>query len=155
MAFLAAIAPAISLLSGAVGAVGAISAGNAQSAAATYNAQVQKQNARVALDQATAQANQEANKTRQLVAAAETGASENGLTLTGSTNAVINQARDTGNMNVLLAMYDGSVKATGYRNNAQLDLANAKSSKLAGYFGAGTQLLGGLSSAYQTSQLSV
>ena len=155
MAFLAAIAPALSVVSGVIGAVGAISAGNAQAAAAKYNAQVQEQNARVAMDQASAQASQEARKTRQLVAAAEAGAMDSGLTLTGSTGAVINQARDTGNMNTLLAMYDGSLKATGYKNNAVLERANARASKVAGYFGAGTALLGGASDFYKTSQLAV
>lgn len=155
MAFLAAIAPMVSLASGAIGAIGAIQAGNAQAAAANYNAQVQEQQARVAMDQASAQASQEARKTRQLVAAAEAGAMDSGLSLTGSTGAVINQARDTGNMNTLLAMYDGSLKATGYRNNAVLDRANAKSSKVAGYFGAATSALGGVSDYYKTSQLAV
>ena len=155
MAFLAAIAPALSAVSGAIGAVGAISSANAQAAAAQYNATVQEQQARVAMDQASAQASIEARKTRQLVAAAEAGAMEGGLTLTGTTNAVINQARDEGNMNVLLAMYDGSLKATGYRNNAALDRANAKSSRVAGYFGAATSALGGVSDYYKMQQLSV
>jgi hypothetical protein len=155
MAFLAAMAPALSLVSGAVSAIGAISAGNAQAAAANYNAQVQEQQARVAMDQASAQAAQEARKTRQIVAAAEAGAADSGLTLTGTTGAVINQARDTGNMNVLLAMYDGSLKATGYRNNANLERANARASRVASYFGAGTSLLGGAADFYKTSQLAV
>ena len=80
---------------------------------------------------------------------------ESGLTLTGTTNAVINQARDEGNMNTLLAMYDGSLKATGYRNNAALERANAKSSRVAGYFGAATSMLGGASDFYKTKQLAV
>lgn len=155
MAFLAAIGPALSLVSGAVGAIGAIQAGNAQAAAANYNAQVQEQQARVAMDQASAQAAIEARKGRQIAAAAEAGAMESGLTLTGTTNAVINQARDEANMNVLLAMYDGSLKATGYRNNAALDRANAKSSRVAGYFGAATSMLGGASDFYKAQQLAV
>lgn len=152
---LASIAPAVSLATGAIGAIGAIQSGNAQAAAAEYNAKVQEQQAQVAMDQASAQAAIEARKTRQLVAAAEAGAMESGLTLTGTTNAVVNQARDEGNMNVLLAMYDGSLKATGYRNNAALDRANAQSSRVAGYFGAATSALGGLSNYYVTQQLAV
>ena len=142
-------------LSAVVGAVGAIASGESQAAAAEYNAKVQDQNAKVAMEQASAAGLQESKKTRQLVASASAGAEESGLTLTGSTKTVINQARDVGNMNQLLAIYDGSVAATGYRNNANLDRANARSSRVAGYFGAGSHILGGIGGAYRNAQLSV
>ena len=155
MAFLAAIAPIVSLASGVVGAVGSIAAGNAQAAAANYNAKVQDQQARVARDQAAATSSQEVRKTRQLVSAAEAGALEDGLTLTGSTKAVVDQARDTGNLNAMLALYDGTLKAQGYQANATLDRMNAKASRTAGYIGAATSALGGASSYYQTKMLAV
>lgn len=144
---------AISAASGVLGAVGAIQQGNAANEAAKYNAQVQQQQAQVAQDQAAAAASTEVRKGRQVTAASQAAGLENGLELSGTTLNVINQARDQSNLNALLAVYDGSVKATGYRNNAQLDLAQGRSAQTAGYIGAGSALLGGLSDAYKTQQL--
>lgn len=146
---------ALSAVGGVIGAVGSIQQGNAAAKAAEYNAQAQRQQAVMAQDQGAAQVANEVRKNRQMVASSQAAGLENGLELTGTTQGVINQARDTGTLNALLAAYDGSVKATGYRNNATLDLAQAKASQTAGYIGAASSALGGVSDAYRTYQLSV
>ena len=154
MAAMAPAAPAIAAASGVVGAVGAIQQAGAASSAAKYNAQAQTQAGQMAMDQGAAQVSAEVRKNRQMVGASQAAGLENGLELTGTTQSVINQARDTGNLNALLAAYDGSVKATGHANNSVLDLSQARSSKTAGYIGAASNMLGGASDAYRTYQLS-
>ena len=146
MAFVGVVA---SLASAAVGAIGAIQQGNAQAAAANYNAQVQEQNAKTAQDQAASVAGQKIRESRQKLAAGRAAVMQSGFEVSGSPLDVLDQAETQGYLDYLTAIYDGKVAATGYRNNAQLLKTEAKNAKTAGTIGAATNILSGLSDVYR------
>lgn len=146
MAFIGIVA---TLASAAVSAIGAIQSGNAQAAAATYNARVQEQNAKVAQDQAASVASQKIRENRQRMAAGRGAVMQNGFELTGTPLDILDQADVQGNLDYLTAIYDGKVAATGYQNNATLYKMEAKNARRAGMIGAGTAMLSGVADAFK------
>ena len=82
------------------------------------------------------------------MAGALAGSLENGFEDTGSVKSLTDQIQDTGSLDKLVAVYDGSVRGTGYRNQASLDRQEASNDIMGGFIGGGTKLLGGISRAY-------
>jgi len=138
----------LGLLSGALGAVGSIMSGAAAAQAANTNAAIAEQTAKASQDQAAFQATQVDRQTRLKTAAAVAGSLENGLEDTGSVKSLTDQVQDTGNLDKLVAVYDGSVRATGYQNQAILDRQEASNDMMGGFLGAATKMLGGFSRGY-------
>ena len=135
--------------SAVLGGVGAISQGMASSQAAAYNADAARMQARVAQDQAAFKAAEIARQTRLKTAAAVAGGLENGFEQGGSMTTLTGAIQDTGNLDKLLAVYDGSVRATGYNNQAALDDAQSGYDEEAGFLGAATKTLSGVAAAYK------
>ena len=134
---------------GVVGAIGSIASGEAAAQADRTNAVIEKQTAVASTDQAAFKASEITRQTRLRVAAATAAGLENGFEDTGSMTTIKNQVQDTGELDKLMSIYDGSVRATGYNNAATMDLQKAGNDETAGFIGAGTRLLGGISSAYR------
>lgn len=149
MAFIAPLAAAIGPV---MGALGAIQQGNAAKAAANYNSQVAQQNAQMAEDQAAVKASESYRQTRQKLAASRAASLQNGVALNGTTGDVLDMGEKYGELDYLTAVYDGQVRATGLRNNAQLYTMEGKSAQNAGYIGAATRAFSGLSDVYRSRQ---
>jgi hypothetical protein len=156
MAFLV---PVFSAVSGALGgtlgvvgaglsAIGQISAGNAAAKSAEYNAQVKMDQAKTETNQAAARATEYATRTRQRQAGVRAGALQSGLGLEGSVNDILTAVGEQGTLDQLTALYDGNLRARGLRASAQLDRAEAKSARMAGFLNAGAGFLDDVSSGY-------
>lgn len=154
---MAVVLPFLALASAGISAIGAISQGNAQAKAANYNAAVKTIQANQAVDQAGAQASNDAVKTRQKMAAVRAGSIQNGFEESGSVSDILDTVQRDGALESMTAMYDGTVRAQALRQGAELDKMTASNAKTAGYIGAGTSLLSGASKMYTggRSQLDV
>ena len=131
-----------------LGAAGTLVQANAQKQAAEYNAQVQDQQARLALNTGGAQATEIAQRTKQRMAATRATFLQNGMSLGGSAADVLNAVNKQGTLDELTALYDAQTKSQGYAANARVDRATAGYATSAGLLGAGTSLLTGTSKLY-------
>lgn len=154
----AGLSTAASLASGVVGAFGAIQQGQASSAAAKANAQIQQNNATIARQNAVfATQEGEANaavkegQTRAQVGAIKAAQAENGIDVnTGSALDVRSSASQLGELsainiraNAARQAYGLQTEAQSYDSQANLDKSQAKNDSTAGYVKAGATLLGG------------
>ena len=139
---------ALTLGSTALGVAGTLAQGRAAKSAANYNAAVQEQQAKIANDQAAAKATEIATRTRQKQAGARAASIENGLELSGSVNDILDTVQTQGTLDAMTALYDGSVRAQGLRNSAELERAKGRSASSASYLSAGSSLLTGFSKLY-------
>ena len=161
MAFLPVIAAVASVAAGAIGAVGAIQSANAAKAASEYNAQVQENNAKIAernrlmaLDQTESEAGAKMRENRRTLATIRAQYGKSGLDMSGSALDVLEDSAVEGALDVANIRYQGNVRAMGYtdeaaaqRAGAELSKMNAKAQSTAGYIGAASSLLGGISRA--------
>lgn len=159
---LAIISAAATVIGGGISAYGAISSGQAAAGAASYQAEIQKNNATIA-DQnaARARAAGEAQVTAQrLKTAAAVGAIKNdeaasGLDVnSGSPLDVQSSAKELGELDAETTRNQAAVQAYGYQTaaagnlaSAQLDQSKAAADTTAGLFGATGSVIGGASSA--------
>lgn len=157
---LAAASAATSIGGTATKAIGSIEAGNAQSAAAGYNAQIQQQNAQLNLNNADLTAAegdinsaQAGMKTRAQIGGtlAQQGASGVDVNSGSSVNVRASEA-DVGMQNAMQIRGAAARQAYGYQeaaygNNSQaaLDIAAGKNAKIAGNTNAEAGILGGVS----------
>lgn len=146
---------ALSLGATALSTVGTGMQAISEARAANYNADVNVIQARQAQEQAALKASELTRRNRQVGAAARAGAQENGFDLGGSIADVLSQAERQGQLDVLSAVYDGSVQAAGLYSEAKMNRRRAGSAVTAGIIGMGSQVLGGVSNLYgrQTQQL--
>lgn len=161
------IATGATVASTAIGAMGAIQQGNAAKAAGNYNAQVAAQNAQIATQNANYTAAQgEQNvaaagaETRAKVAAITANQGASGVDINSGSAVDVRQSEaKLGMLNALNVRsqavrqaYGLQTDAAGYTAQSQLDKANAKASKTAGYLSAGTTVLGGVGKAADYSK---
>jgi hypothetical protein len=150
-----------SLASSGIGAIGAMQQGQAQAAAANYQAQVARnsqqvaeQNARYAIQAGQSRAQTEDIRTGAVVGQQAAAQAASGIDITtGSPVDVRESTRQMGRLSSLNIMQNANLQAYGYRTQATgfgaqagLDTAQAGFAKQAGFIGAGTSLLGGASS---------
>lgn len=155
------LAAAASAISGVIGAIGSIAAGNAQAAAAEYNARVQERNAKVA-DQNRKQAIKTADiaaedkrrENRRVMAAMRAAYGTSGLEMAGSPLDVLEDTALEQELDVSRVQYEGRVRARegalqmlGFREDATLSRMEGKAAKTAGYIGAAGALVGGAGNA--------
>jgi len=161
-------APYAALASAGIGAMGAIQQGNAQSAAAGYQSEIAKNNAKINAQNAEFQgAVGEVNagnlqmKTRAQVGATKANQGASGITVgQGSGSDVLASERELGKLSAMQARSDAARKAYGFRTEEASDTAQsqllkkqASYDKTAGYVNAGTTILGGVGSAALYSHL--
>lgn len=133
----------------AVTTYSAIQQGQAQSASANYNAQIERQNQEAAAQQAAAaQAAQRQQQQRQLgLMSANYGASG----VDPTTGSPLNVFADTVQQNTLSNLstkYSYQMKGLGYGDQATLDSSQASNATTSGYLNAAGDAIGGASRAY-------
>lgn len=158
----AAVAVAATAVSAVVGAVGSYEQGQAQKQAYDYQAQVARNNAKIAQQNASwatqigdTQAVNEGMKTRAQVGAIKAAQAASGIDVnTGSAVDVRSSASELGELNALTIRSNAARQAYGYQvqgtsdiAQAQLDVYSGNQAQTAGYIGAFGSLLGGASSA--------
>lgn len=139
------------LLSTAGTLLGGIAASNAEK----YNAKVADMQAKTAEDQAAAKYSAILTKGRQTTASNIATTLVGGGGIGGSNLAMNLQSDAFQNLDALTSIYEGNVRATGYRNEAQQDRVNAKNQRIGAFIGAGAKLLGGASQVYRTGSYNV
>lgn len=131
-----------------LGAVGSIQQASAAQSAANYNAQVNENNAIVAMNQGAAKATEVAQRTRQKVAAVAAGSAENGMNMSGSAQDVVDSVSKAGTLDGLTAMWDSTTRAVGYHNSAELDRMQGRAAGAAGGINAMTSIFDGFSRVF-------
>lgn len=146
-----------SVVASAVSAAGAIQQGNAahkqgeaQAAAAEYNRQVSEINARQARLAAGVEEDRQREQNARVLSGMRAAAAAGGSTLEGSTLSLVGDAATQLEYDAILKRYQGEVRAAGYGNQANLDSyegqiarASGRAAQVAGYLGAGGNLLRG------------
>ena len=144
-AVLTAVSAGASLIGTAVSATGQVQAGQQQQQAYDYNAQVQRQNATIATQEAQGQAKIDKTQTERnlgAIAAAYGGA---GIDPTqGSPLMVMADQAATGELNRQLDLYRGSVQATSSTNQANLLTYQGAAARTAGNTAAAGTILSGV-----------
>lgn len=143
-----AVIPIVMIASAALSAYGAIQQGKAAKAAANYNAQIQQQNAQIARTNAAAEADQSRRETMMRLGSIRAAQGASGGTAEGSVLDVLGMTAAEGKRQEQEITYRGELQARGYTNTAQLEQFSGKQAQTAGYLKAGSELLGGASSAY-------
>ena len=138
----------LSLGSGFLGAIGSLSSANAAKQAAEYNAKVDENQAITANQQAASRATEITQRTRQKMAAARAAGLENGLGEGGSTSDVLDTINKQGGLDSLTALYDGTVRATGLHNSAELERMRGRQAESQGMIGAFSSIFDGFSKAF-------
>lgn len=147
----------LSAASAAMSALGSIQQGKAAKASANYNAQVQQNNAQIALNNATlagregaANAEKEQMKTRQNVGAIKAAQAASGIDINkGSAVDVQSGASEAGLLNAITVRSNAARQAYGYQTQAasataqsELDKVQGKNAVKAGYVNAAGTFLG-------------
>ena len=141
----------------ALAAYGAISQGEAASAqyksqadAAEYNAQVARNNAQSASDQANFREEQQHRKFAQLQGQALAAIGQSGTGYSGSNLDMLHQNEVNNQLDALTIRYEGQQQASGLMAQSQMSQleasqakSNSSSALTAGYIGAGTNVLSG------------
>lgn len=162
------VVPALAAVGGALGAsaasaatVGAIAIGTTVSVmgaaagalashnAAEFNAKIEEQKAQQSADLGAIKASEVARQNRQQQASGRASALENGLSLSGSTNDLLDQADRQGQLDYLTAVYEGRTGQVSAQSNARLDRMNASNSIYNGILGAASQGFSGVASIYK------
>lgn len=149
---LAALSAATTVIGTGVSALGAMQQGNAQKAAADYNAKVERVQAQNVQNQAQAQAQQQdqANRRRMGEAAAAYGAA--GVDMEGSPLSVMMDLGAQGELSKRLILYKGTVDAQSAMAQAGIDTATGQNAATAGLTKAGGTLLTGFGNTAQKLQ---
>jgi len=126
-------------------ALGSLSAGNAQAAAATYNAKAEQIQAQEAQSQANAQAQLQAQTTKRQLGSVAANYGASGVDPTqGTPLAVMYDQASQGELARQLDLYRGQVSATNSMNQAALDAAQAPIYQAAALTKGGGTLLTGM-----------
>jgi len=135
----------LGIAGGVISAMGAIQAANAQAASAQYNAKVAESNRRAALRQTQVAVEDKQAENRRQLGSIRAAYGASGLMLDGSPLDVLEDTAQEQAFDVAKIRYKGKMQAEGYSEQAALYRLEAKSAKRAGWIGAGSALIGGLS----------
>jgi len=140
-------APAMLYISAGIAAYSAIKQGQAASAAATFNAIEDKQNAAQARADALALSIQTQRENVLRIGSIRAAAGAGGGTGEGSVLDVAADVAAQGELERQWAIYQGENRARGFRNTATLDTMQGKNARDAGIASAAGAALGGFGSA--------
>lgn len=151
----------VALVAGtATSAVGEIASGNAQAAqyqaqaaAAGYNARLARQEAAAVGAQTAREEERQRRTGREAIAEQFTAAAQSGVApMSGSSRLSLEEAATMAELDALTVRYRGQMQARGLREEAKQQDFQKKAArdqagraKIAGYIGAGTQILKGVS----------
>lgn len=125
--------------------IGTISSAKASSDAASFNAQIARQNAAAATAQGEANAEQQRRINQSRISSIQAGFGASGIKEEGSPLDVLASSAAQAELEVQIMRYNSSLKATGFLNNAALNTSQASSALTSGVFtAAGKGLLGGV-----------
>lgn len=141
---IAAIFSALSLGGAALGAVGNIQQGNAAARAGEFNARVSEQQAKAERDAAAAEGKDYRRGERRKLASSTAAYGGTGVISSAGSPLLVNEAtvREIA-LGAARIRQGGEARATRLEQQAELDRMNARSSRTAGYIGAGSSLLSG------------
>lgn len=135
-----------------VSAVGSIAQGNAQAAAADYNAKISERNRVTTLEQTYTEIENQRAKNRKLQGEIRAAYGANGFEMSGTPLDVMSDTVAEQEYDIAKQKYVGRVKAQGFTEQAALSRLEGKSAKKAGYIGAASSLIGGFSDAIKQSE---
>jgi hypothetical protein len=141
----------LGIVGGAVAALGAIQSANAQAAAANYNAKVAKRNRDEAIGQTHAAIADKVMENNRQMGSIRAAYGASGLQLDGSPLDVLEDTATEQAYDVAKIRYKGRMQAAGYSEQAALSKLEAKSAKTAGYIGAASAIIGGVSTGISNS----
>ncbi len=144
---MAEVIPMVMLAGTAVSAVGAMSQANAQSAAASYNAQINQRNATIATQQATAEAARMQRQSDLIQGSMLAGLGASGLSVDGSALDALADSAAQSQLDIETIKYGGRLKAMGYHENAALDRMASRTAKEQGVLRTASEVLTGVGRA--------
>lgn len=128
--------------------IGSIYAGEANAAAANYNAQVAKQNSIIARQQGQAAMEAQSRDTQRTMGRAIAAYGASGVSGdTGSPMDVLADSARMAELDRLTIQYNSELKATGYEQQASLDFFKEKTARTSGYLNAAGDLYDSASKA--------
>lgn len=133
---------ALMLVSSGVKAVGSIAGAQSQAKGMKAEASIADANARATGQQYAQREDQVRREARQKMGAMAAGIAESGTGFTGSNLDLLRQDGALAELDALNTRYEGSVKATSYRNQATGLRKQASATLTAGWIGAATEALG-------------
>lgn len=148
MAYIAPVIPYLIGAGAAVSAVGTIGTAVSARNAANWNAQKAEQDAAYAKDMAGIEEQRQRIQARKQIGAMRAGYGASGLQIDGSVEDILAESASNAELDALLIRQGGAARATGLRNEANLDRAQGKNAMRSGALSAAGTLLGG---AGQTS----
>jgi len=136
-----------SLIGTGVQAYSSMKQGQAAEQAANYNANVARQNAIAAKNQAVEDERSFRVQTRQALGDIRSGYAASGVTLEGSPEDVLYQSASNAELDALKIRHGGELKAMGYENSAALSIMEGANARESGYLSAAGMLLQGSANA--------
>ena len=124
----------ISIIGTVVGVVGQVIGGMNAQKASDYNAQVATQNAMIARNNAEYQAMQQQRAARIKIGAAEANYGASGITNEGSPLDVLEESARNAELDAQVLRYQGSIRAAGFTDQANLDTMEGQSDLTTGIF---------------------
>lgn len=135
-----------------VAAVGAIAAGNAQKNAMEYQAEVDEQNAKLAVRHAGRNEERQRMAARQFQGRQLAAIGESGTTLSGSAADIFRESLFSAEMDALNIRYEGELGRTSAVNSATAARYSGKTAQRSGYLSAAGSLVGGYTKGYGAQQ---
>lgn len=129
-------------------AYSAVAAGENAKEAADYNARVAENAAKDAAQRGAIAADEQRQKTRQMIARQNAALSAGGLDAsTGTPLDIQTETAGMGELDALRIVSNAQRQAAGYTAQAGLEQSRGDAARTAGYFGAAGSILGGVGSA--------
>jgi hypothetical protein len=141
-----AVGSAVSFAGAAIAASGSIEQAHANAEIAKYNAQVADNNAAQVIAMGEENARRSLINSTKMVAAGKAAYGAAGVS-GGSVSDVLRAGVAKGEMDALTIKYNAEVKATAYRNEANLDRYKAQNQVVAGGYSAAGDILKGVGAA--------
>jgi hypothetical protein len=131
----------------AVSAVGAIQQGQANKAAASYNAQLAERDATISRQQASMDAETQRRDSQQTLGAMRAAYGASGVTMEGSPLDVLEASAEAAERDRQTLLYKGELRAMGYESDAAGQRYRGKQAETASYYSAGSSILMGAARA--------
>jgi len=144
---LAAAALVTSIAGTAMSVYSQVEQGKSQNEWSQYNAAVAERDAVAAQQSAEYDAAQKRKETAKLIGRQRALYGKAGVTFEGSPLELMEETASQGELDALMIEREGKLKAGNYQSEAALSRMKGSSAQKAGYYGAGSSLLTGASSA--------
>lgn len=148
-ATMATIAAVSAVASAGVSAYSAVKSGETQEDAAEYNAEIQRNQAKEALQRGAIEAATKKDRARQVAASQAEAAGIGGIGINSGTSlALLTETAGLGELDALRSVNNARREAWGLKAQSELDLFQGRAAGRAGVLNAGGTLLSGAGNAY-------